>query len=296
MPKTIKLMAEEQKLVDLPTVPVKATRTSPKILILYSLPKVGKTYELAQLPGCLILDAEGGAEGYDCLRFSISSSADIVAVRNTIIKMGEQRYKDGLRGEATFPYQFIALDTADKIEEFADTSATEKYKKSKLNLNGKFEEKGYTSVTELAEGGGYYHLRNEMLELVMMIAEVCPRLIITCHVKDKKIADKKTGEVIVVSDLSLIGKMGSILCSKADAIGYMYRNGSKEHRGELWVSFETYESAVMGARQKYLAGQKIPFSWKTIYPDLFPESQPTEKQEEVDKKSLKAGEILESLQ
>lgn len=257
-------------MVVLPTAPVKATRTSPKILILYSLPKVGKTYELSQLPGCLILDAEGGAEGYDCLRFAINSAADISAVRNTIIKMGEQRFKEGLRGDETFPYRFIALDTADKIEEFADAAATEEYKKSKLNLNKKFEEKGYTSVTELADGAGYYYLRNKMQELVNIIAEVCPRLIITCHVKDKKIIDK-TGEVIVVSDLSLTGKMGSILCSKADAIGYMYRSQSKENPGQLMVSFETYESAVMGARQKYLAGQKIPFSWKAIYPDLFPE-------------------------
>lgn len=252
----------------LPTEPVKATRTSPKVLILYSLPKVGKTYELSKLPGCLILDAEGGAEGYDCLRFSINSSADILAVRDEILRIGEQRFKSGKTGDNIFPYQFIALDTADKIEEFADYSATEKYKKGRLNLNKKFEEKGYTSVTELPEGGGYYYLRNEMMELINAIAAVCPRLIITCHVKDKKIIDKK-GETIVVSDLSLIGKMGSILCSKSDAIGYMYRSQSKENLGELMVSFETYESAVMGARQKYLAGQKMPFSWATLYPDLF---------------------------
>lgn len=256
--------------MELPIAPVKATRTSPKILIIYSLPKVGKTDELSKLPGCLIADAEGGAEGYECLRVPIYSSADLHELRNLIIKTGEQRFKEGMRGDDLFPYKFIALDTIDKIEEYADTSATEKYKRGKLNPNKKFEEKGYTSVTELPEGGGYYYLRNEVLGLVNEIATVCPRLIITCHVKDKKIIDKK-GETIMVNDLSLIGKMGSILCSKADAIGYMYRSEAKETRGELWISFETYESAVMGARQKYLAGQKFKFSWERIYPDLFPD-------------------------
>jgi hypothetical protein len=33
------------------------------------------------------------------------------------------------------------------------------------------------------------------------------------------------------------------------------------------VSFETHESAVMGARQRYLAGQKFPFDWAKIFPD-----------------------------
>jgi hypothetical protein len=52
---------------------------------------------------------------------------------------------------------------------------------------------------------------------------------------------------------------------------YMYRSTGKDNTGELMVSFQTNESAVMGARQKYLAGKKIPFDWATLYPDVFPE-------------------------
>jgi len=209
------------------------------------------------------------------MRFSVYSSKDIKEVRKAILEMGATRQKEfeakgaKYKPDDLFPYTFIAIDTLDKLEEFAELSATEKYKNSKLNSNHKFEEK-YTSVIELPEGGGYYYLRNEVIELVSEISLVCPRLILTCHVKDKKIPDK-SGESIVVSDLSLTGKLGSILAAKADAIGYMYRSEAKENRGELMVSFQTYESAVMGARQKYLAGQKFPFSWARIYPDLFPE-------------------------
>jgi len=268
-------MAEETKppaLPVLPTAPVPPTRTSPKIVILYSLPKVGKTNELAKLPGCLLLDAEGGAEIYECLRFRVYSSKDIRDVKKAVLKMGQERARQGMTGDDTFPYKFIAIDTVDKIEEFAEYSATEKYKNSKLNSNHKFEEK-YDTITELPEGGGYYYLRNEVIDLINEIGSVCPHLILTCHVKEKKLSgkDEKKGEAVVVNDLSLQGKLAAIVAAKADAIGYMYRSEAKENRGELMISFQTYESAVMGARQKYLAGQKFPFSWARIYPDLFPE-------------------------
>lgn len=252
--------------MQLPTAPVKATRSSPKWLILYSLPKVGKTDQLTQLPGCLIGDAEGGAEGYDCLRVAITCSADIDDLVAAITAEGKKRYAEGLRGDDLFPYRFIALDTIDEIEEMAVKSATTKYKKGRLNTKGKFEEAGYTSVNELPDGHGYQYSRAELLEKIEAVSAVCPHLILIVHVKDKYLADKD-GTSVATKDLSLTGKMASILPSRADAIGYMYRSSAKENRGQLMISFETFESSVMGARQKYLAGQKFPFNWARIYPD-----------------------------
>lgn len=252
--------------MQLPTAPVKATRSSPKWLILYSLPKVGKTDQLSQLPGCLIADLEGGAEGYDCLRVSINSVADLDELVATIRKEGIRRYDEGLRGDDLFPYRFIAIDTTDELEVMTEKSATVKYKKSKLNSKGKFEENGYTSVNEMADGHGYRYSREEFLEKVDAVASVCPHLILIVHVRDKYLGEKD-GTAVTTKDLSLTGKLAQILPSRADAIGYMYRSSSKENRGQLMVSFETYESSVMGARQKYLAGQKFPFNWARIYPD-----------------------------
>lgn len=266
--------------IQLPTAPAPPSRISPKILILYSLPKVGKTEELSKLPGCLLLDAdEEGAAPYTCMKFNVYNSQDIKDVRKAIEEEGTKRHSAGKRGEEMFPYDFIAIDTIDKLEEFADVSATAKYRRGPLNAKGNFETKGYTSVTELPDGAGYYYTRNELLELVADLAAVCPRLIITAHVKDKKLADK-TGDIATFTDISLIGKMGSILCAKADAIGYMYRSAEKANFGNLMVSFQTNESSVMGARQKYLAGKKMPFNWATIYPDVFPEG--SEKRAQLD--------------
>lgn len=48
-------MSAEAK-IELPLAPVKATVKSPKELIIFSKPKVGKTTLLAGLENCLILD------------------------------------------------------------------------------------------------------------------------------------------------------------------------------------------------------------------------------------------------
>lgn len=243
--------------VKLPEAPVKASRISPKIAVFYGLPKVGKTEVLTQLPGCLILDTEGGSEMYDSMRLPITCTADLIDVCNAIIAEGEKRYATGKRGDDLFPYKYIAIDTLDKLEEFAEVSATVKYKNTTIGKN-------YTgkSVLELPNGGGYYYVRNELMDLINKVSEVCPRLILITHVKEKLL--DKGGEQVKVNDISLTGKMGSIVCAKADVIGYLYRIAGQPG---LKVSFETLESTVMGARVKYLAGQKFDFDWNKIYVD-----------------------------
>lgn len=241
----------------LPQEPVKATRVSPRILVLYGVPKVGKTEVLSQLPGCLILDAEQGSEMYDAMRVSVNSTTDIYEVYKAIAAAGAARIKEGKTGIDQFPYKYLAMDTLDKIEEFAEQSATVKFKASAIgkSFTGK-------SVLELPNGGGYYHLRNELNQIVNDISAICPRLILITHIKEKLL--NKGGEDVRVNDISLTGKMGGIICAKADAIGYLYRT---QGNPDLMVSFETFDNTVMGARVKHLAGKKFKFDWNQIYVD-----------------------------
>ncbi len=260
--------------IQLPTrdKPVKATRIGPKVIVLYSLPKVGKTGELVELAAvkdCLIIDSEFGTETYDTTKVLIRSTEDLVNVVNSIKARGAENAKAGKKGMDLFPYQFIALDTLDKFEEYAEKSATIKYINSKMNSNGKFQEKGYKSVLELPEGGGYYYLRNEVMEHIELLGSVCPYLILIVHVKEKLMLDKANQDV-KVNDISLTGKLAGMVCAAADAIGYMYRTS----KGELRISFQTYDGAIMGARQKFLAGKDLPFDWKTIYPEVFETQNP----------------------
>lgn len=241
----------------LPQKPVAATRVSPKILVLYGVPKVGKTEALSSLKDCLIVDAEGGAEMYDALRVSVNSTKDLYDLIDAIMKEGVNRKTAGQSGESLFPYRYIALDTLDKIEEFAEASATAKYKTSTIgkSFSGK-------SVLELPNGGGYFYLRNEVSQIINDFASVCPRLILITHIKEKLL--NKGGEDVKVNDISLTGKLGSIVCAKADAIGYLFR---QQGNPKLQVSFETFDSTVMGARVKHLAGKKFDMDWSKIYVD-----------------------------
>lgn len=242
----------------LPTKPVKATRVDPKILLLYSKPKVGKTKQLSQLPGCLILDLEDGAAYYECLKVNINSTKDIDDTIAAITEAARVKVASGATGDDVFPYPFIAVDTMDILEEICEPTVTRKYKASPIGST--FEGK---SVLELPNGAGYGLLRKEVLANVMKLSRICKNLILIAHVKDKVV--NKGGVEVTSKDISLTGKLGQILCAKVDAIGHMYRD--KEDK--LRVNFKTLEdNAVMGGRCEHLLGKDIEFDWSLIYTEL----------------------------
>jgi hypothetical protein len=243
----------------LPAKVVKASRLSPKIIVLYGVPKVGKTKVLTELEDHLIMDTEDGTAMYDCMSTPIRSAQDLFKLADAIKAEGAARYDAGLRGDALYPYKFGSIDTLDKLEEYAEIEATRKYKSSGL-CSKEFKDTG-KSVTELPHGLGYYYLREELLSYINLMAPLFKYLILNVHVKEK-LMDKK-GEQVKVNDISLTGKLGAMVCAKADAIGYLSRSGN----GPLQVSFETSEGHVMGARQQHLAGKKFAFDWKQIFID-----------------------------
>lgn len=252
----------------LPGSRLKATRINPRISIFYGVPKIGKTTMLASLEGCLILDAEKGAESLDVMRVPINSidgptvfNADgslaftsVNQVCADIEAIGIAEYaKTGKMPKP--PYKYIAVDTIDKVEDFCETVATINYKNSTIGKT--FDGK---SVLDLPNGGGYYHLRNEVLNIIDRLAAICEHLILISHVRDKNI--NKGGIDVSVRDISLTGRLGAMVAARADVIGYIYREPGKN---QLMVSFETFENGVMGARFARLAGRKFPFSWDEIF-------------------------------
>lgn len=253
----------------LPTQPLGPTRVNPRISIFYGPPKIGKTTELAKLPGNLILDAEKGTELISAQRVPITSISgptgykddgttiaftSLDAVFDTIVAQGmAEKEKTGKLPKP--PYKFITFDTLDMIEEFCIVTATEKYKQTTIGKS--FKEK---SVLELPNGGGYYHLRNEVILQIDRFAMICEHLILVSHLRDKVL--NKGGVEVSVSDLSLTGKLGQIVSAKADVIGYMYREPGKEG---MQISFQTFENSTMGARVPRLAGKQMPLDWNQIF-------------------------------
>ena len=198
---------------------------------------------------------EDGAAYYECLRVTITKTEGLDELYEAIMAEGKKRVAAGKKGEDLFPYKYISLDTVDALEDMASKSSTVKYKKTTIGKNFEGE-----SVIELPNGGGYYYLRKEVMDTLLKISKVCKGLIIISHVKEKNLS--KGGMDVSVRDISLTGKLGQIVCARADAIGYVFRNAD----GPLMVSFETMDNAaVMGGRCEHLKGKTMEFKWEDIY-------------------------------
>ncbi len=269
----------------LPTVKLPPTRLNPKIIVTYGMSKVGKTTALTELDSCLIEDYEQGATSMHSLRVPITSitntsfynkisnpnSKPIInpdgtikamsydhVIENIIEYAGDWKAANPGKGNPPFPYRRIAIDTLDKFEDMCIISATEKYKARYPTFDGK-------DIFDIAKGGGYYHLRNEVLERIETLSGFCETLILVAHTKEK-ITDKG-GIEVTSQDINLTGRLSGMVCAKADIIMYLYREQNKP----LMASLETREGVVMGTRDfphlKPLMGTKFEFSWDKILVD-----------------------------
>ena len=85
-------------MITLPKQKVKATRKSPKNMVIYGPPKIGKTTALSQLDDCLIIDLEDGSDMVDALKVQVNDLSELTEVGKAIMKEGR-------------PYKYIAIDT-----------------------------------------------------------------------------------------------------------------------------------------------------------------------------------------
>lgn len=83
-----------------------------------------------------------------------------------------------------------------------------------------------------------------------MFRDLTDHFILVGHTKDKLI--NRNGEDITAMELDLVGKLGSIVCGEADAIGFMYRKGN-----QTIVNFDSGDETTKGARAPHLMEQKI---------------------------------------
>ena len=92
--------------VTLPTTKMPAETQDPKYLMLFGLPKVGKTTVLSTLENNLILDFENGSTYVDALKVKIDSLSTLKEVIKAIKEAGK-------------PYKYITIDTITAVEEIA---------------------------------------------------------------------------------------------------------------------------------------------------------------------------------
>lgn len=242
--------------MNISTGPRPAKRRDPALLYLYGKPKVGKTSLVAALPGCYLMELDPrGADFLTCWSDQYTSLDEVVE--------GAKRLRD-LPPEQRPKY--LAVDTADVLEDWAEKAATIAYKKSPAGANFKGD-----SVLELEYGKGYFYLRSRMQELILALHEVAPTLILLGHVRDSQIGKELRN--VASKDLNLTGKVRQIVAGMCDLLGYLYR----DPQGNLHISMFCNEDQVAGSRCPHLLGKDLvigtkgpngtTYNWNLIFQD-----------------------------
>ena len=216
----------------LPTKKVKADRVNPKRLIVYSKPKTGKTTAFAGLDDNLIIDLESGADYVEALKVKANNLQELKEVGKAI-------------KEANYPYKYITIDTVTALEDMVMPLAISLYQKTPMGKNYSGD-----SILTLPNGAGYLYIRQAFFQVLDFIDTLAPHIILSGHIKDKQVDDK--GEMVLSANIDLTGKIKSLICANADAIGYMYRKGN-----ETIISFKTNEEVTCGARPEHLRNEEI---------------------------------------
>lgn len=131
-------------MIELPRKPVPAETQSPRKILIFGPPKIGKTSLLCGLEGNLNIDLERGSSSQEMVRIEANSLEELIEVGKAIKVQNE---KEGKK-----IYNSISLDTVSKLEEYSWQLATKNYKNS---LVGKNFTGDSNALKQLPKGAGY---------------------------------------------------------------------------------------------------------------------------------------------
>lgn len=246
-------------MIKLPTERSVVETYNPKLLVIFGLPKSGKSSFVAAIDDNLIIDLEDGYRALSVMKVQARSVKDLEEIKAAILAKGKELKKA--------PYKFITIDNATRLEEMSLGLAAEMYRNTAMGAGwglltdakgmpmkdpktGKNMYNPKADVRTLPNGSGYLYLRKAIRYLVDMYKPLCESLILVCHVKDKQI--RKNGQEMSEMSVDLAGKSADIICGEADAVGYLYREGNK-----TYLSFEGGDNTIREARSPHLRGKKI---------------------------------------
>jgi len=234
-------------MIELPLKKQEPVQVNPKKLILFSQPKTGKTEALSRLENNLILDLEDGA-GYvsglviNVLNVAKKNETKPIMALKSIIE--EIKKANVVKGDCV--YKYITIDTISALEDFyAPDLALMLYKNTAIGRNYQG-----SNILDLPQGAGWQYLRNAILLIIAELEALCETLIISGHTKDKLV--EFNGKEMNQRGLDLAGKTPGIICSKSDAIAYLYRKDN-----QTIANFQSAESLIVGARSEHLKNKEI---------------------------------------
>jgi len=148
------------------------------------------------------------------------------------------------------PFDTIAIDTVDKINEWQ-----EKMTKERFHIE---------ALADLDFGKGWSIPKENQLgsiaSLQLFLRSVSGNLVMISHSKNTTTVDKK---VQLVPDIP--SGVGKGLCKIAEVIGFTTCNKAN---GKYYVSFLAYEERNIGSRLKPLAQKRLEFDYKTVINEI----------------------------
>lgn len=213
----------------------KAQVVNAREMIIFSLPKVGKTSLMTKLPGeYLILDFEGGTDYFNCNAININNVEIFLQLQKELVAEKPM-------------YDFIVIDTLTSLyDNVGNALAVMSYNKEE----GKNKPLNF-DITTLSYGLGYTYKRNTIQKLISFLKNYCKTLIILGHVADKSMGD--TSANLNIKDLAIEGKLKDILALKTDAMGLLYRADIGVNK----LSFNPSTGLIGGTRIPHLSNQEF---------------------------------------
>jgi hypothetical protein len=210
----------------------KAITQDPKIMLLYGPPKIGKTTMLSKLDNCLIIDTEKGARMVGGHIIEASNRKELI----NVIK----------EAKAGHSFKYIALDTIDKVVQWAESAVCEEHQVSAL--------------ADLPFGKGWGLARDKVMNTIRTLSDTCDHLILIGHRKTAK-AIVEGQDTVEPESLDITGRLKNMIMAESDAIGYVFRDEEEA----LKVTFKSNDNLEAGSRSAHLRGAIIEFDWKHIY-------------------------------
>lgn len=248
--------------IELPTEITEPSISSPRDLIILSIPKMGKGTILGDFSrknNAIILDLEKG--GYDYIAARKLSTYTTQETSRWESYLNYIKYRNLLL-ENRNKYEYLIIDGLTDLDILSEIGGTLFYMNSiigkKFNRVGndamgeklKYDDPEWKSVISLPEGAGYRHTRDWFMQQIEIFRQISPYRIYAAHIADKYIRDNGKEEVIG-AEILLTGKLKNIVASKVTALGKLVADGD-----ERYINFDVLnDSIIAGSRAPYLKGK-----------------------------------------
>ncbi|GIU70090.1 MAG: hypothetical protein KatS3mg002_1326 [Candidatus Woesearchaeota archaeon] len=216
-----------------------------KHVVLYALPKIGKTTAVSLIPNNVILAFE------DQSFFVEADIIDMRANNDEQIKNKLKELPEYVKSLKEAGYKFITIDTLSSMLPFGKYLGEALYSKTLIGKNWFSKNKAeYGDLLNLPKGLGYEYLRQGINRIYDYLFDSGLKVITVAHVKEKY--SDETGNVSML-DIDAPGSLSRSIAKDAQIVGYL----TKKKKDEVWISFKNFDNTITGTIIKELQDTEI---------------------------------------